>query len=109
MTTEGQTLNQALNVIECGARVILTDGQRGTVEASGVRNGELRYQVRIDDGTLRDVEAGNVIRAQVFAKWVAPDSDWNGEERRKGERRKTNGHSTPGDGAERRQKDRRRP
>ena len=107
MSETDEKLSQVSNVIENGALVIVSDGQRGIVENALVRGHELHYIVRMADGSLHDFEAGNVIRAKAYAQWVSPFSDWDGAERRKGERRAPQVPDQPPN--ERRQGDRRRP
>ena len=71
-------------VLQVGELVILIDGQRATIAEVKPQGTDLYYVVTLSDGTLQEVEAGSLIRAKTYANWVAPGSDWDGRERRKG-------------------------
>ena len=77
MTTTG-----LLNV---GDLVILADSQRATIIDIAWREETPFYLVELSNGARKEVEAGGVIRARTYATWVAPGSNWDGVERRKGQ------------------------
>jgi hypothetical protein len=83
MSINDDVHSQVLNTIEVGELVIMQDGRRAIVEEMKPGEKELRYRVQTRDGVQHEVEAGTLIRAKVYASWVAPGSDWDGEERRR--------------------------
>lgn len=76
------TSNGLLNV---GDLVILPDARRAVIVEIDWRDGEPYYRVELDSGARLDVPGGDVIRARTYASWVAPNSNWDGVERRKGQ------------------------
>jgi hypothetical protein len=74
----------ASGVLQVGELVILIDGQRATIAEVKPSGTELFYIVALPDGSQQEVEAGSLIRAKTYANWVAPGTDWDGRERRKG-------------------------
>ena len=83
MSTNQTSTTPVTHVIEVGTLVIMQDGRRAVIEQVLPGAEELHYVIRTHDGEQLDVEAGKVIRAKVYANWVAPGSSWDGEERRK--------------------------
>jgi hypothetical protein len=73
--------------LQVGELVILRDGQRGTIEEITLDSAKLSYTVRLADGSQRVVDVDALLRAKTYAAWVAPGTEWTGEERRKDERR----------------------
>lgn len=71
-------------LLKVGDLVILPDARRAVIVAISFATDIPNYTVELDDGTRQDVGADAVIRARTYAKWVAPDSDWDGRERRVG-------------------------
>ena len=81
--SEGQSIVPS-GILGVGELVILIDGQRATIAEAKPKESELYYVVALPDGTQQEVEAGSLIRAKTYANWVAPGTDWDGRERRKG-------------------------
>jgi len=75
--------DQTVGLFDGGTRVILRDGRRATVVKGVPAHPMPRYLVRFDDGSEHEVNADDAIRAKTYADWVAPGTDWDGEERRK--------------------------
>ena len=73
--------------IPIGTLVVLRDRKRGIVEFISLKTGEPVYLVRLKDGSERSVKADDLVRARSVARWTAPGTDWNGDERRAQERR----------------------
>ena len=71
--------------LQVGELVILRDSQRAVIVEILPRKGEPSYVVQLVDGDRIEVEADGLIRAKTYANWVAPDSDWDGSERRRGQ------------------------
>jgi hypothetical protein len=69
-------------LLKIGELVILVDGRRATVKQILPGPTELHYSVALADGSQVEVEAGGLIKAQTYASWVAPGTDWDGQERR---------------------------
>lgn len=70
-----------------GTLVMMRDRKRGTVEFMSLETGEPVYLVRLKDRSERTVKAGELVRAKSYAKFVAPGSDWDGDEMRIEDRR----------------------
>src|SRR5712692_10091550 len=83
MSTKNDGTTPIPNLIEIGELVIMQDGRRATIEEVKPGVEELHYMIRTHDGEQLDVEAGKIIRAKVYATWVAPGTGWDGEERRR--------------------------
>jgi len=69
-------------LLKIGDLVILVDDRRATVKQILPGPTELHYSVALADGSEVEVEAGGLIKAQTYASWVAPGTDWDGQERR---------------------------
>ncbi|MBI5876643.1 MAG: hypothetical protein HZB53_03255 [Chloroflexi bacterium] len=71
-------------LLKVGDLVILPDARRAVIVAISLETEIPRYTVELSDGSRHEVGADVVLRARTYAKWVAPDSNWDGEERRIG-------------------------
>ena len=114
MAADKKVPQQVSTHLTVGERVIMRDGQHGTVAQIDVESLEHRYTVRLGDGSLRVVEADELLRARTYAGWMAPGTGWTGEERREarrrvGERRKGENRSPDHRTGQRRSGDRRKP
>jgi hypothetical protein len=72
-------------LLKVGDLVILPDARRAAIVEISWQEEEPYYRVELDSGARLDVPAGDVIRARTYASWVAPESNWDGVERRKGQ------------------------
>lgn len=86
MNGEGQTPYGMTGILNIGELVILTDEQRAVIVEVLPGATQLHYIVELPNGIRQQVEAGGLIRARTYANWVAPGSNWDGRERRRGNR-----------------------
>ncbi len=82
-----ETPAHTLIVFEPGELVIMRNGQRGVIGSIVPGKREPHYAVRTADGWQHVENADGLIRARAYARWVSPETDWDGDERRTGERR----------------------
>jgi len=96
-------------LLKVGDLVILPDARRAIIVAISLDAAIPRYTVELDDGSHEEVGADVTIRARTYAQWIAPESSWDGIERRAGQPGFSGKNQPPAAPTEYRGTDRRRP
>ncbi len=90
-----------------GSEVVLRDSSQGMIARVVKEQPEVIYLVTLTDGSARVVSESDLWLLSEYREWIQVAFDWDGTERRKGERRRGDGRAPENDG-ERRQTERRK-
>jgi hypothetical protein len=93
-------------MLTLGSEVVLRDGSQGTINRIAEEQPEVLYLVSLADGSTRVVAESDLWLLSEYREWIQLAFNWDGTERRQGERRRADARPAE-NGSERRREERR--